>query len=86
ARRVLAVLQPVKVVIADYPVGKVEDVEAPLHPQDASFGTRKIPFSRELYIEADDFMETPPKGYFRLVPGGEVRLRYGYIIRCEEVI
>ena len=86
ARRVLGVLQPIKVVIEDYPTDKVEYIEAPYHPQDATFGTRKLPFTRELYIESDDFTENPPKGYFRLVPGGEVRLRYGYIIRCKEVI
>jgi glutaminyl-tRNA synthetase len=86
ARRVLGVLQPIKLVIEDYPADKVEHIEAPYHPQDATFGTRKLPFTRELYIESDDFTENPPKGYFRLVPGGEVRLRYGYIIKCKEVI
>jgi len=86
ARRVLGVLQPIKLVIEDYPADKVEHIEAPYHPQDATFGTRKLPFTREVYIESDDFSENPPKGYFRLVPGGEVRLRYGYIIKCKEVI
>jgi len=86
ARRVLGVLQPIKVVLEDYPIDKVEYLNAAYHPQDPSLGSRQLPFARELYIESDDFVENPPKGYFRLVPGGEVRLRYGYIIKCREVI
>jgi len=86
AGRVLGVLHPIKVVIEDYAEGKLEIIEAPFHPQDPAQGTRQVPFTRELYIEADDFMEEPPKGYFRMVPGGEVRLRNAYIIRCKEVI
>ncbi len=86
ALRVLGVLQPIKVVLEDYPDDKIEYIDAPYHPQDPSLGSRKLPFTRELYVESDDFMENPPKGYFRLVPGGEVRLRYGYIIKCREVI
>ena len=86
AGRVLGVLNPIKVVIEDYPEGKVETIEAPFHPQDPTLGTRQVPFSRELYIEADDFMEEAPKGYFRMVPGGEVRLRNAYIVKCKEVI
>ena len=86
AGRVLGVLNPIKIVIEDYPEGKVETIEAPFHPQDPTLGTRQVPFSRELYIEADDFMEEAPKGYFRMVPGGEVRLRNAYIVKCKEVI
>jgi len=86
AGRVLGVLNPIKVVIEDYTEGKLEIIEAPFHPQDPAQGTRQVPFTRELYIEADDFMEEAPKGYFRMVPGGEVRLRNAYIIRCKEVI
>ena len=86
ALRRLAVLRPIKVVITNYPEGKVEELEAVNNPEEPSLGTRKIPFSRELYIERDDFMETPPPKYFRLRPGGEVRLKYAYIIKCEEVI
>lgn len=84
--RALAVLKPLKVVITNYPEDKVEQIEAPYHPQDESFGSRKIPFTRELYIESSDFMEAPPKKYFRLKPGGNVRLRYGYVITCDEVV
>jgi glutaminyl-tRNA synthetase len=84
--RALGVLNPIKVVITNYPEGEVEQIEAPYHPQDESFGSRKIPFSKELYIEASDFMEEPPKKYFRLRPGGSVRLRYAYVITCDEVI
>jgi len=87
AARRMAVLHPLKVVIENYPQGQVEELEAPNHPQDETFGTRKIPFSREVYIDKDDFMEVKPnKKFKRLVLGGEVRLRNGYVIRCDEVI
>lgn len=86
AARVMAVLNPIKVIIENYPENMVEELEAVNNPEDASMGTRKIPFSRELYIERDDFMENPPKKFFRLFPGNEVRLRYAYIIKCEAVI
>jgi glutaminyl-tRNA synthetase len=86
ALRRLAVLRPVKVVITNYPEGKTEELDAVNNPEDPSAGTRKIPFSRTLYIEQDDFMETPPPKYFRLRPGGEVRLKYAYIIKCDEVM
>jgi glutaminyl-tRNA synthetase len=86
AQRALAVLRPLKVEIENYPEGQVEYLEATNNPEDASAGTRKIPFSRMLYIEADDFMKDPPKKFFRLSPGNEVRLRYGYILKCERVI
>jgi len=86
ALRRLAVLRPVKVVILNYPEGKLEEIDAVNNPEDPQAGTRKIPFGRELYIERDDFMETPPPKYFRLRPGGEVRLKYAYIIKCEEVV
>ena len=85
ARRALAVLRPLKVVIENYPEDRVEEVEAINNPEDPSAGTRRIPFSRELYIERDDFMEVPPKKFFRLSPGTEVRLRYAYILKCERV-
>jgi len=86
ALRRLGVLRPVKVVITNYPEGQVEELDAVNNPEDPATGTRKVPFSRELYIEAEDFMETPPPKYFRLRPGGEVRLKYAYIIKCEEVV
>ncbi|HWX21083.1 MAG TPA: glutamine--tRNA ligase/YqeY domain fusion protein [Candidatus Binatia bacterium] len=86
AHRRLAVLRPLKVVITNYPEGQTEELDAVNNPEDDSAGTRRIPFSRQLYIERDDFMETPPPKYFRLRPGGEVRLKYAYIIKCEEVI
>ena len=86
ALRRMAVLNPLKVVIANYPEGQTEYVECVNNPEDPEAGRRKVPFSREVYIERDDFMEEPPKKFFRLRPGGEVRLRYGYIIRCDEVI
>lgn len=86
ALRVMAVLNPLKVVITNYPEGQIEEVDAVNNPEDPSAGTRKVPFSRELYIEQDDFREDPPPKFFRLTPGREVRLRYGYFIRCEEVI
>jgi glutaminyl-tRNA synthetase len=86
APRVMAVLRPLKIVLENYPEGQVEELEAVNNPEDPSKGTRKVPFSRELYIEQDDFREEPPKGFFRLSPGKEVRLRYAYIIKCTEVI
>ena len=84
APRVMAVLRPLKVVIDNYPEGQVEEMDAINNPEDASAGTRKVPFSRVLYIEQDDFREVPPPKYFRLSPGREVRLRYGYFITCTE--
>ncbi len=86
ARRVMAVLRPLKVVLENYPEGQVEELEAVNNPEDPSMGTRTVPFSRVLYIEQDDFREDPPKGFFRLSPGKEVRLRYGYIIKCAGVV
>jgi glutaminyl-tRNA synthetase len=86
AARVMAVLAPVKVVIENYPEGQVEWLEAVNNPEDSSAGTRTVPFSRELYIEQDDFREDPPKKFFRLSPGAEVRLRYAYIIKCVGVV
>jgi glutaminyl-tRNA synthetase len=86
ALRRLAVLRPVKVVITNFPEGKVEDLEAVNNPEDETAGKRKIPFSRELFIERDDFAEVPPPKFFRLKPGGEVRLKYAYIIKCDEVV
>ena len=86
ARRVMAVLRPIKVVIENYPAGEVEELDAVNNPEDAGMGTRRVPFSRELYIEQDDFREQPPKGFFRLSPGKEVRLRYAYIIKCVGVV
>jgi len=85
-RRVLAVLDPLKVVIENYPEGDVEQLDAPYHPNDPSMGQRQLPFSKVLYIEKSDFMEDPPKKFFRLGPGREVRLRYAYFITCTEVI
>lgn len=84
--RVMAVLDPIKVIIENYPENEEEIFDLPLHPEDESYGKRKVPFSRELYIERDDFMENPPKKYYRLSPGNEVRLRYAYYITCKEVI
>jgi glutaminyl-tRNA synthetase len=86
APRVMAVLRPLKLVIENYPEGQVEELEAVNNPEDASQGVRKIPFSRVLYIEQDDFREEPPKKYFRLFPGNEVRLRYAYFIKCTGVV
>jgi len=86
AQRRMAVLRPLKVVIENYPEGQVEELEAINHPDDPAAGTRKIAFGRELYIERDDFMENPPKKFFRLSPGNEVRLRYAYFIKCTDVI
>jgi glutaminyl-tRNA synthetase len=86
APRVMAVLRPLKVVIDNYPENQVEEMDAVNNPEDESAGSRKVPFSRVLYIEQDDFREVPPKGYFRLSPGREVRLRYGYFITCKSVV
>lgn len=86
AQRAMAVLNPLKVVITNYPDDIVEELDAINNPEDLSAGTRKIPFAKEIFIEQSDFMENPPKGYHRLVPNGEVRLRYAYIIKCDEVI
>jgi glutaminyl-tRNA synthetase len=86
AQRRMAVLRPLKVVIENYPEGASEELEAINHPDDPAAGTRKIAFGRELYIEQDDFMENPPKKFFRLSPGTEVRLRYAYFIKCHEVV
>jgi len=87
APRVLCVLRPLRVTITNFPDGETERLDAPLFPHDVPReGSREVPFSRNLLIEQDDFMEDPPKGFHRLVPGGEVRLRYGYVIRCDEVI
>ncbi|HEY9077019.1 MAG TPA: glutamine--tRNA ligase/YqeY domain fusion protein [Anaerolineaceae bacterium] len=84
--RVMGVLNPLKVVITNYPDNKVEELEAVNNPEDPASGTRKIPFSKVIYIEQDDFREVPPPKYFRLSPGKEVRLRYGYFIKCQEVV
>jgi len=85
--RVLCVLRPLKVVITNYPEGQIEELDAPLYPHDVPLeGSRALPFSRELYIDRDDFMEDPPKKFFRLAPGREVRLRYAYFITCHEVV
>jgi len=86
AQRRMAVLKPLKVVIENYPEGQSEELEAVNHPDDANAGTRKITFGRELFIEQDDFMENPPKKFFRLSPGMEVRLRYAYFVTCKEVV
>jgi glutaminyl-tRNA synthetase len=85
APRVMAVLRPLKVVIENYPEGQVDELEAVNNPEDPGMGTRKVPFSRVLYIERDDFMEEPPKKFFRLAPGREVRLRYAYFVKCVGV-
>ena len=86
APRALAVMRPLKVVITNYPEGETDWLDAINNPEDESAGTRKVPFARELYIERDDFMENPPRRFYRLAPGREVRLRYGYFIKCEEVV
>ena len=86
ALRVMAVLHPLKVIIDNYPEGQVEEMDATNNPEDAAAGMRKVPFSRELYIEQDDFREVPPPKYFRLTPGREVRLRYGYFVTCTSVV
>ena len=86
APRVLGVLRPLRLVIDNYPAGQVEEFDSPYHPQNPGLGSRKVPFSGTLYIEQEDFMENPPKKFFRLAPGREVRLRYGYFIRCVGVV
>jgi glutaminyl-tRNA synthetase len=86
AARVMAVLQPLRVVIDNYPEGQTEDLEAVNNPEDAAMGTRQVPFSKVIYIEQDDFREDPPKQYFRLAPGREIRLRYAYFITCTGVV
>ncbi len=86
AERRMAVLRPLRVVIENYPEGRTEELEAVNNPEDPSAGTRRVPFSRVLYIERDDFMEDPPRKFFRLAPGREVRLRYAYFIRCTDVV
>jgi len=86
ALRVMAVLRPVKVVIVNYPENTEEELEAVNNPEDAAMGTRKVFFSREIYIEKDDFKIDPPKGFFRLSPGAEVRLRYAYFVKCVDII
>ena len=86
APRVMGILDPLKVVISNYPEGETEQLDAPNHPNDAKMGVRKLPFSKTIYIEKDDFMEDPPKKFFRLAPGKEVRLRYAYFIICDEII
>jgi glutaminyl-tRNA synthetase len=86
ASRIMAVLRPLKVVIDNYPEGQVEEFDAEINPENPAMGTRKVPFSREIYIEQDDFCENPPKGYFRLAPGAEVRLKHAYYVKCEQVI
>lgn len=86
AQRVMGVLNPLKVVITNYPEGQIEEMDAINNPEDESMGSRLVPFTREIYIEQDDFMEEPPKKFFRLAPGREVRLRYAYFITCNEVV
>ena len=86
APRVMAVLRPLKVIIDNYPEGQLEEMEAVNNPEDAAAGTRKVPFSKVLYIEREDFRENPPKEFFRLSPGREVRLRYGYFVKCTGVV
>jgi glutaminyl-tRNA synthetase len=86
AERRMAVLRPLRVVIENYPEGKAEELEAANHPGDPARGARRVPFSRALYIERDDFMEDPPKKFFRLAPGAEVRLRFAYLITCREAV
>jgi len=86
APRVMAVLRPLRVVIDNYPEDQVEELDCPYHPKNPEMGSRKVPFSRVLYVEQDDFMEDPPKKFYRLTPGREVRLRYGYFIKCVSVV
>ena len=86
APRLMGVLKPLKVVITNYSEDKTEDFQPARHPKNPEMGNRKVPFSREIYIDHDDFREDPPPNYFRLAPGKEVRLRYAYVIRCDEVI
>jgi glutaminyl-tRNA synthetase len=85
APRATAVLDPVKLLVDNYPAGQVEEMEVPRHPQQPAMGTRRLPFGGELWIEREDFMESPPKGYFRLYPGNMVRLRYAYVVKCTGV-
>jgi glutaminyl-tRNA synthetase len=84
--RVMAVLRPLRLVIDNYPAGRVEEFDSPYHPQNPAMGSRKVPFSRVLYVEREDFMENPPKKFFRLAPGREVRLRYGFFVKCVSVV
>jgi len=86
APRVMGVLRPLRVVIDNYPEGQVEEFESPFHPQNPAMGSRKVPFSRILYIEREDFLENPPKKFYRLAPGREVRLRYGYFMKCVNAV
>ena len=86
APRTMGILKPLKVVITNYPEGEIEMLDAEINPENPEMGMRKIPFGREIYIEQEDFMEDPPKKYFRLFPGNEVRLKHAYFIKCEEVI
>lgn len=86
APRAMAVLRPLKLIIDNYPENQVEEIDCPNHPQKLEMGTRKVPFSKILYIEKDDFLESPPKKYYRLAPGKEVRLRYAYVIKCVDFI
>lgn len=86
APRVMTVLKPLRVIITNFPEDQIEKLNAPNHPTNSNMGSRELPFAREIYIEQDDFLENPPKGFFRLTPGREVRLRYAYIIKCTEVI
>jgi len=86
AARMMGVLNPLKVVITNFPENKTDMLEAINNPEDETMGTRQVPFTREIYIDRDDFMENPPKKYFRLSPGAEVRLRYAYLITCDEVV
>jgi glutaminyl-tRNA synthetase len=86
APRVMGVLRPLRLVIDNYPQDQIEQLDAVNNPEDAGMGTRKVPFSRVLYIEREDFREDPPRGYYRLAPGHEVRLRYAYIVKCVDVV
>jgi glutaminyl-tRNA synthetase len=86
APRAMAVLRPLKLVLTNYPEGRSEEFEIASHPEHAALGSRRVPFSREIYIERDDFMEDPPKKFFRLAPGREVRLRNAYLVTCTDVI
>jgi glutaminyl-tRNA synthetase len=86
APRVMAVLDPIRLVVENYPEGQVEEMECVNNPEDPAAGTRRVPFSRELWIERDDFREDPPRKYFRMSPGREVRLRYAYLVTCSEVV
>ncbi|MDD3119713.1 MAG: glutamate--tRNA ligase family protein, partial [Victivallales bacterium] len=86
APRIMAVMNPLKVVIENFPAGEVEELEGVINPEEPTMGSRKLPFTREIYIDRNDFMEEPPKKFFRLAPEREVRLRWGYFIRCREVV